>query len=455
MTARQLIHIYARTDAFFEHSSQLGWFLSVTRFRHALLLPEDNVSRPISALVNTVYLIGATNMHQITGKYPPIDENVYLQRALGAIGHALEDAPSQKVVQVIQARVLLALYHYSMDTPQHASNFVDIIALMLPPPQDQVEEGERINALWTVFTICRCWGIAFGAPILISDNDAFGTQIDTPWPLDMETYERGPVLPNFRTSRTLRNFLAGMNTSWPWENHSLLAQISNASALFDHATHLSSYRRLGTMSHALFDYIHVLTSHEYYHADIPDMDAFYTNFMAVDSRIDQFRSQLYALPNLVDADSGVVRTMHVIHCLANTASIQLHSAFAQHNVASRNKCFMAAQAIVQANFSVRAHEFLIIDPVLGIVWGAACQVFIRELVFMRSIPANATLLPPDHETEVWLALNQLQTTMAIFAPVCAFIGACLLPPTRSQILTSSSYSAGSQLDKVQQELMGL
>ncbi|TFY77368.1 hypothetical protein EWM64_g6643 [Hericium alpestre] len=415
-------------DAFFEHSSQQGWFLDITRFRHALSLPEGNVCRPISALVNTVYLVGAANMHQITGKEPPIDESVYLSDALSDIGHALEDAPSQKIVQVIQTRVLLSLYHYgigkfiegrhhsdagaslvlssgfhkirSTNTQQNASSFVDIIALTLPAPQDQVEEGERINALWTVFTICRCWGVAFGAPILISDNDAFGTQIDTPWPLDMETYERVTlVFPNFRTSSTLRNFLAGINTSWPWENHSLLAQMSNASALFDRATYLSSCWR----------------------PDLPNMDAFYTTFVAVDNRIDEFRSQLYNLPHLADADSDVVRTMHVIHCLANTASIQLHSAFAQQNVGSRNKCFMAAQAIVQANMDVRAHEFLIINPILGIVWGAACQVFIRELVFMRSMPAGATPLLPDRETEVRLAVNQLQTTMAVFAPVCTFI----------------------------------
>ncbi|TFY81191.1 hypothetical protein EWM64_g2824 [Hericium alpestre] len=414
-------------DAFFGHSSQQGWFLDITRFRHALSLPEGNVSRPISALVNTVYLIGAANMHQITGKEPPIDESVYLSGALSDIGHALEDAPSQKVVQVIQTRVLLSLYHYdigkfiegrhhsdagaslvlssgfhkirSTNTQQNASSFVNVIALTLPAPQDQVEEGERINALWTVFTICRCWGVAFGAPILISDNDVFGTQIDTPWPLDMETYERGPVFPNFRTSNTLRNFLAGMKTSWPWENHCLLAQISNASALFDRATYLSSCWR------------------------------------PVDNRIDEFRSQLYNLPHFADADSDVVRTMHVIHCLANTASIQLHSAFAQQNVGSRNKCFMAAQAIVQANTDVRAHEFLIINPILGIVWAAACQVFIRELIFMGSIPAGATPLLPDREIEVRAAINQQQTTMAVFAPVCAFIS--------------------FQLEKVQQELMGL
>ncbi|TFY83452.1 hypothetical protein EWM64_g563 [Hericium alpestre] len=428
-------------DAFFDHSSQLGWFLNTARFRHALSLPEGNGGRPVSALANTVYLVGAANMHRITGIVPPIDTDLYLSRALSDLGHALEGLPSHRAVEVIQTRVLLALYHFivgkfaagqhhsdaaaslvlssglhkirSTQPSKNTSSFVEIIALTLPAPLDQIEEGERINAMWTVFTICRCWGIVFGAPTLLSDTEALGTQIDTPWPLDMETYERGPVFLHFRTSSTLRNFLAGTNANWPWENHSLLAQIAGASALFDRATYLASC----------------------WHPDTSNMDAFYEDFTSVDNRIDEFQSQLYSLQNLADVDSDVVRTMHVIHCLASAASIQLHSALAQINVDSRNKRLVAAQAIVQANISVRSHEFLIINPVLGVIWGAACQVFIRELVFMRANPAGDTPPLPDREAEVRTAVDQLLTVMAVFAPVCAFTNV--------------------QLQKVQRELQGL
>ncbi|TFY77370.1 hypothetical protein EWM64_g6644 [Hericium alpestre] len=427
-------------DVFFEHSSQLGWFMHTTRFRHALALPEGNPNRPLAALVDAVYLLGASNMRQITGA-APIDEHVYVSRALRNVGLGLADAPSHRVVQVIQARVLLAFYHYgigkfmegrhqsdaaaslvlfsgmhkirSTQSWRNVSSFVDVMTLSLPAPQDQVEEGERINALWTVFTICRVWAVAFGAPVLLSDNDALGTQIDTPWPLDMETYERGPVYPNFRTSSTLRNFLAGINTSWPWENHSMLAQISNAAALFDRATYLASCWR----------------------PDIANTNAFYANFITLDQRIDEFKTQLYYLENLNNAGSDIIRTMHAIHCLTDAATIQLHSPFAQQNVLSRSKAFTAARAIVRANITVRAHEFLIINPMLGIVWAAACQVFIRELLCMRSIPAGATPLLPDREAEVRGAVDQLQAMMAVFAPVSAFIN--------------------YQLVKVQQELMGL
>jgi hypothetical protein len=70
------------------------------------------------------------------------------------------------------------------------TSFIDQIDLTLQGPRDQIEEGERINAFWAVFFMDRCWAVAFGPPLVISDMDAPGMQIDTPWPLEMETYER-------------------------------------------------------------------------------------------------------------------------------------------------------------------------------------------------------------------------------------------------------------------------
>ncbi|KAA1474252.1 hypothetical protein DENSPDRAFT_882652 [Dentipellis sp. KUC8613] len=429
-------------DHFFAHSAQLGWFMHVGRFRNALLqLPEDDNDRPISALVNAVYLFGATIMRHATTHELPVDERVFLSRALCKIGTGLAGAPSHQVVQVIQARLLLALYHYTIGMyieGRHQSDaaaslvmacglhrirsaeplhnplsFVDIIPLTLAEPRDQVEEGERINGMWTAFAIDRCWAVAFGAPVTISDSDVFGTQIDTPWPLDMEAYERGPVYPNFRSRSTLRNFVAGINTSWPWENHSLLAKLSTAAALFDRATYFASSWVPG----------------------VTDMNAFYTHFVSLDQRIEEFKSQLFSLENLEGTTSEIIRTMHSIHLLAAAATIQLHSAFSQQNVGSRNKCFISAKTIVLANEVTKAHEFLIVNPLLGIVWAAGCQVLIRELVFMRSVPLGMAPPLPEREADARASLDKLLAIMAIFAPDNAFIN--------------------HQLGRVQQELLGL
>ena len=126
--------------------------------------------------------------------------------------------PSHRILQTIQTYILLATYLFvtgnylegrqycnfaaslvmscglqKIRTEQLDRGFptsIDAIDLTLPEPHDQIEEGERINAFWTTFLMDRCWAIALQTPTIISDSDVYGAQIDTPWPLEMETYER-------------------------------------------------------------------------------------------------------------------------------------------------------------------------------------------------------------------------------------------------------------------------
>ncbi|TFY66228.1 hypothetical protein EVG20_g4864 [Dentipellis fragilis] len=441
-------HAQRMLDHFFQHASLLGWFLNVTRFQHALSLPARNSNRPVPALVNAVYLWGTAILRQVTEGNPPVDESVFLRLALSEVEHGLGPSPSHQVVQFIQARVLLAAYYYLVGKAfegRHQSDaaaslvlisgfhkirsaqlsptfpsYVDPIPLTLGAPRDQVEEGERINAFWTVFALDRTWAVVFGAPTVMSDSEAFGTQIDTPWPLDMETYERGWIYPNFRSGCTLRNYLEGINTGWPWETHALLAQYGKVAALFERATNVAAGWRPGMVS----TYAHARTSNTLFHspqAEIPSPNIFYSNFVSIDKRIDEFKAQMYVLENTEGMSSEIVRNVHLIQCLASAATIQLHAAFAQQNALSRNKCFTAAQEIVQANATARAHEFLVVNPMIGIVGAAAARVFIREIVTMRSEPVEHSSTPSEREMQARSGLEQLQAMMAIFAPVSALI----------------------------------
>ncbi|KAA1476063.1 hypothetical protein DENSPDRAFT_806624 [Dentipellis sp. KUC8613] len=413
-----------RLDHFFAHSSQLGWFMHVGRFRSDIRLPDGDDSKPIPALINAVYLFGAAIVRRVTGSSNTADENVFLSQALRCIGAGLACSRSLQIMQVIQTHLLLALYHYivgeyiegrrqsntaaslaitsqlhrirASEPPQNLLGFVDIVPLPIAECRDQVEEGERINGMWATFAMDRCWAVAFGAPAIISNDPMLGTQIDTPWPLDMETYERGIAYPDFRSNNTLQNFLAG-NTSWPWENHSLMAQLSTASALFERATHSASCWKPG----------------------LGDMNAFYASFTSLDQRIDEFKNQLFSLGNLGGTTPDVVRTMHNIHLFAAAASIQLHSVFSQQDPGSRGKCFASAMAIVQADDTTRAHEFLVINPLLGVIWAAASHVFIRELA--AESPLDMTTPLPDRKADSRASLAKLQVTMSVFARNNSFI----------------------------------
>ncbi|KAJ7787787.1 hypothetical protein B0H14DRAFT_2951725, partial [Mycena olivaceomarginata] len=62
------------------------------------------------------------------------------------------------------------------------------------PPADALEEGERIRAFWTV------------ACLQSTLNISSGTDIDTPWPLEMYDYALGALPPAYRGQETLRTF---------------------------------------------------------------------------------------------------------------------------------------------------------------------------------------------------------------------------------------------------------
>ncbi|TFY77369.1 hypothetical protein EWM64_g6642 [Hericium alpestre] len=394
-------------DHFFGHASQFGWFLHVVRFRHATLLPARNANRPPPALLNAVYLCGAMIMRQVTGTNPYVNECIFLSLALSddrtlplrrpvATSH-----PEHSSTNIAVSSLSLTSGLHRIRSAQFVgtpSSFVDSISLTLDAPKDQIEEGERINGLWAMFTLDRTWAIAFSVPSIISDSDTFETQIDTPWPLDMTTYEQGPIYPNFRTSFTLHNFMAGINTGWPWESQSVLAQLSKASALFQQASLLGLQWR----------------------PEAQTANTYYADFVAIDQRIEEFKEQLYSLENLPQVSSDVVRTMHTIHCLTHAATIQLHAAFSQRNAASRNRCFASAKAIMEANAAVQVHNFLIINPILGVLWAAASRVFIREIASMRNAPLEQGPTP-EREAEARMGLDQLQAVMAVYAPVCGLV----------------------------------
>lgn len=60
----------------------------------------------------------------------------------------------------------------------------------LAPARDPVELGERVRLFWEVYTLDRCWSVALGSPCVLTDDEESGTQIDTPWPKEMEEYDQ-------------------------------------------------------------------------------------------------------------------------------------------------------------------------------------------------------------------------------------------------------------------------
>ncbi|KAI0028440.1 hypothetical protein K488DRAFT_27143, partial [Vararia minispora EC-137] len=413
------------TDIFFQNTGQLPWFLHQARFRERLALPSGSFGRPISALLSITYLWGIKFAStDVWATYEP----GFLSQALSDIGHALAGQPSHHIVQVIQAHVLLATYLYhvgrflegrhhtdaaaslaihcrlhkirsAQPTRTHVS-YMDPVEIALPEPRDQIEEGERINAFWTAFEQDRVWAVVLGVPTVIFDVDGAGTQIDTPWPLEMEVYEQGQIYPDLRTSGTLKNFFGGINSSWPWEINSALTQLCKASALFERATRLAvSWRPV-----------------------LPSANAYYTEFVSLDSRIEEFKATLAPLESFAQLRAVEIQQAYTVHCIAQSATIQLHAAFAGQTTASRTKCLNAAFAILHLGTAAQVHNFAFLDHAAGSMWAAVCRVLINEIITLRSQYVDPSIPAiPGREAELISALDQLQASMAAFAPTSALM----------------------------------
>lgn len=204
-------------DNFFPNASQFGFFLDVRRFctSFALPYPLGHPYRPSSALLSTLYLWG---LHLSRTDTLRVHEKTFLSRSIQQTSTALSGSHPQKVLHALQAEILLAYYFFRngriVEGKYHCSaaasitissglnkirssrrsssvpDFVGNTSPTLPPPRDAVDEGERINGFWAAVVLDKCWSVSLGLPSNFTDDEALGTLIDTPWPLDSSGYEQ-------------------------------------------------------------------------------------------------------------------------------------------------------------------------------------------------------------------------------------------------------------------------
>lgn len=99
----------------------------------------------------------------------------------------------------------------------------------------------------------------------------------------------------------------------------------------------------------------------------PNVNAFYTEFLSLDQRIEDFKSQLMPLVNVdMTTEFDSLRSLHIVHCLAHAATIQLHSPFADQNQNSRAKSLNAALGIVRAGAESRSYDFICMHPLMAV-----------------------------------------------------------------------------------------
>lgn len=194
------------------HASEYGFFLNIPRFLDTIYgTASSNGTMYPAVLTDSVYLVATQfcESNDLKAK-----QSALLNQALQDLPAAMHDSSSAAIVYALQAEVLLSYYFFNnnrkLEGAYHVNAAVSITLACkfqrirssrqrsptssqatynLPPPRDAIEEGERINAFWTVFILDRSWAVALGSAPGLTDDDATGTQIDIPWPLDMASYE--------------------------------------------------------------------------------------------------------------------------------------------------------------------------------------------------------------------------------------------------------------------------
>ncbi|KAF7368350.1 Fungal-trans domain-containing protein [Mycena venus] len=407
---------------FLLHASQFGFFLNVHRFSQSILNGNGPSPTPILLDVISLCAIHFSNSNWIT--YEP----TYFARALSSAADALSGTHSQNtVLHSIQAAVLLSQYFahnarfleakcrlgaavsLALGSGLHRIRSLDSSSVrnstgrtgsgrQLSPPRDVIEEAEHINALWTVLTLDSCWTIADGSPSNIPPD----VRIDSPWPLDINSpdfHSQIMLLPD-TSFGTVTAFLAGL----PDSGSSVSALHAKAAILFEQASRLAARYRSDTLTAPM----------PRAHAGLNNyaLNQFYISFNTVDTLIEAFKL------NIPPTRLHPTREILVIQSLAQAATIQLHNPFVGEGDASRLRVLDAAHAIVGCLELMPVNEFVFMNPIMGTLLMATCQVFIAELTRLRRHRHRAFFGQASGEHSIMNAIDMVLAVMSVFAPRC-------------------------------------
>ncbi|KAF7304497.1 hypothetical protein HMN09_00852100 [Mycena chlorophos] len=392
-------------QSFLPHATQFGFFLDLQRFHDAALLPlplGDSL-RPSAALLWVVYLWG---VHLSTVQPLSASEPTFLRRAQQHIAIALSsgspthphfsdsNGPGNSIIETIQAQVLLATYLYRtkrlLEAEVHA-NGAATLALRhglhrlrssrvgppyasptspfsstpsLPPPNDALDEGERIRAFWAVASLQSMLSVALNgtsasAAFCVLEGPA--ADIDTPWPLECSDYSVGVLSVDYRGESSIRHLMTE-DVFAPGSPVTML--LAKASVLMYRAVRLSATALAPSPQHV-------------------------AALASLDRRITQFWASLPPIYAFYP-DAAVSRTLALVHILVSGAALRLHSFSLSSGSpgrgpdASRDKRLFAARTILEVLGDVRIADRAKAHPVVGSVGVAACRALMEELGRVRA-----------------------------------------------------------------------
>ncbi|TCD67723.1 hypothetical protein EIP91_012022 [Steccherinum ochraceum] len=409
-------------EAFMAHSNDFGFFLNKQRFINYCTrkFSSSTHNAPADFLLSAVFLWGS---HFAQDDRWPVVEETYATHC-AELAAAAQTSGAINPIHVIQAEILLANYYLYSARFNEARKHISIcVSLVLThrlgkmrgqlntgaesrlylvkmdhagPSEDLVDEGERIYAFWTVYTLDKMWALALDRQSFIADDGSPISTIETPWPLAMEEFQKGNVPETYRGGHTIMSFLH--QSFIPEHQPAVLSPLclrAQSVALLDKAGWLSSAASIDSSAHADF-------------------------FNEHDILIEKFILHLPLLDSLSTLeDTQLIRHLVITHMIARLAAMQLHTVFADTNLTSTIKCLSASKAIGAAfkvilpkRSDILRGVQLYADPYLLVCLTAAAQMMVNDLSKAKNkhILWQAGPLCNSH-TYMGVVLNEFMETM--------------------------------------------
>ncbi|KAJ6548743.1 hypothetical protein B0H19DRAFT_1074564 [Mycena capillaripes] len=368
-------------DIFLERFTDTGYFfLNGQKLQTSarLTLPFERLS---ASLLNSVCLWACVLATTISND--PYTEEAFLSRALQNIVQDIADLSQnrQRVIEIIQAEVLLSYYYLHCGQPTegryHSATAVclalnagfhqlgstqlqepyppfPLTETPLPPPADNGEATERASAFWGAWILNNYWVAVNGSPSAVPG----GVTVEIPWPGSVET------------GATISRFLSGNEQT----SFSPIALLAKASTLLERIVTFTSLR-----------------------PGPPDL-AVFTSFAR---RLQVFQSNLPPFPD--------GKMLLVASILTDIAILRLHAQYSRTSEANRTASLAAVARIVSNLSGVSVQEE--IQPIIGALSGTVWSFYMNELLLSEGTHQY-------RELEVQLRkMMDIMSALAVTSPV--------------------------------------
>ncbi|KAJ7444248.1 hypothetical protein B0H11DRAFT_284953 [Mycena galericulata] len=385
-------------EAFFAHGSEFGLFLK---------LGSASQLHLSSSLLNALYMWGA---HLLSD--PREDQFQHMALEYTSISTDIV----RYFMQTIQAEVLLAYYFFhrgrflqarthtatavalaiggglhQIRSLQHPEIPVVILgaknaqSVRLREPIDAIEEDERINGFWAVFTLHNNLSAALGPDSnwALQADDAM--RIDTPWPKEGHEYQQ--QIASIAGDSTIRKYLNHQGTIC--QEDSMVTTHLKACILYQRSAEI----------------------HKRWLSSLPQQaDSFSADFQSVAWHVDSLRAQIAMSEDV----RMPVRQILLTRSLLNGATIKLYSICMGSN--AKEICLTAARDMFRfPTTDIRGLGYL--TPMIPILWGIACSVLVEEINHIRSASSTdcPSKVPWETEMEIYSRLQEATAALGIFA----------------------------------------